>query len=90
MELVARQGNRRCNGLPVDFPLTDSQGLFVENDRRRLPSRRKSEYRPVNSKPMPSRKTRVSTNRLIFILLIVAMNAAFALLVYTLFVPINN
>ena len=90
MELVARQGNRRLNALPVDFPLMDSQGLSIEKDRRRLPSRRKSEYRPVNSKPIPSTKTRLSTNRLVFMLLIVAINAAFALLVYTLIMPGNN
>jgi hypothetical protein len=39
--LVVRQkGDRRFN-LPVEFPLRDSQGLFVIKDRRQLSDRRK-------------------------------------------------
>ena len=44
MELVARQADDRRDGSPAEFPLTDSQGLFVIQDRRRLPDRRKTEH----------------------------------------------
>ena len=41
MTMVVRQkGDRRFN-LPVEFPLVDSQGLFVIKDRRQLSERRK-------------------------------------------------
>ena len=44
MTLIARQkGSRRFN-LPVEFPLTDSREVFVIQDRRRLPDRRKVKY----------------------------------------------
>jgi hypothetical protein len=42
MSLVARQKGSRRWVLPAEFPLTDSQGLFVIQDRRRLPDRRKA------------------------------------------------
>lgn len=41
--IVRQRGSRRLN-LPVEFPLTDSQGLSVVKDRRRLPDRRKAEH----------------------------------------------
>lgn len=42
--LVVRQrGNRRLD-LPVEFPLTDSQGVILIRDRRRLPDRRKEKF----------------------------------------------
>jgi hypothetical protein len=44
MELVIRQKGSRRWRLPAEFPLTDSQGVFVIQDRRRLPDRRKAEY----------------------------------------------
>ncbi|MEN8204499.1 MAG: hypothetical protein ABFS24_00690 [Pseudomonadota bacterium] len=37
------EGSRRM-GLPVDYPLTDSQGVIVIQDRRRLPDRRKTKH----------------------------------------------
>ena len=41
MTIIIRQkGDRRFN-LPVEFPLMDSQGLFVIKDRRILSDRRK-------------------------------------------------
>ena len=40
---VRQKGSRRSN-LPVEFPLTDSQELFVVKDRRRLSDRRKAEH----------------------------------------------
>ena len=41
MAMIIRQkGDRRFN-LPVEFPLMDSQGLFVIKDRRLLSDRRK-------------------------------------------------
>ena len=42
--LVVRQKGSRRFGLPVDFPLTDNQGLCVLHDRRQQPDRRKSRY----------------------------------------------
>ena len=42
--LIVRQRGSRRFDLPVEFPLTDSQGLFVVKDRRRLPDRRKAEH----------------------------------------------
>jgi len=42
--LIARQTNSRRFDRAVEFPLTDSQGLFVVKDRRRLPDRRKAEH----------------------------------------------
>ena len=44
MGLVIRQKGSRRWKLPAEFPLTDSQGLFVIQDRRRFPDRRKAEY----------------------------------------------
>ena len=42
MALVIRQkGDRRFN-LPVEFPLEDSQRVFVIKDRRQLTDRRKA------------------------------------------------
>jgi len=42
--LVMRQKGTRRLGLPVEFPLTDGQGKFVNQDRRRLPDRRMENY----------------------------------------------
>ena len=39
--VVRRRGSRRC-ALAAGFPLTDSQGVLVIEDRRRLPDRRKA------------------------------------------------
>ena len=44
MTLLERQKSSRRFDLPVEFPLTDSQGAFVIQERRRLPDRRKEEY----------------------------------------------
>jgi len=38
--IIRQKGDRRFN-LPVEFPLMDSQGLFVITDRRQLSDRRK-------------------------------------------------
>ena len=38
--VIRKKGDRRFN-LPVEFPLVDSQGLFVIKDRRQLSERRK-------------------------------------------------
>jgi FlaA1/EpsC-like NDP-sugar epimerase len=40
---LAIQGSRRFD-LPVEFPLTDSQGIIVIQNRRRLSDRRKGKY----------------------------------------------
>jgi hypothetical protein len=44
MTLIVRQKGSRRFDLPVEFPLTDSQGIIVIQDRRRLPDRRKAEH----------------------------------------------
>ena len=44
MALIIRQKGSRRFDLPVEFPLEDSQGVFVINDRRRLPDRRKAKF----------------------------------------------
>jgi hypothetical protein len=43
MKLVIRQKGSRRMGLPVKFPLTDSQGALVLQDRRKIPDRRKAQ-----------------------------------------------
>jgi hypothetical protein len=43
--IVRQKGDRRFN-LPVEFPLMDSQGLFVIKDRRQLTDRRKAKDDP--------------------------------------------
>ena len=44
MTLIVRQKGDRRFDLPVEFPLEDSQGVFLIQDRRRLPDRRKEIY----------------------------------------------
>jgi len=44
LTLIARQSGSRRFDQAVEFPLTDSQGLFVVKDRRRLSDRRKAEH----------------------------------------------
>jgi hypothetical protein len=44
MNLIVRQKGGRRFGLPVEFPLEDSQGISVIQDRRRLPDRRKAKF----------------------------------------------
>ena len=41
MALMARQEGNRRSDLSVKFPLTDSRGVAVIQDRRRTPDRRK-------------------------------------------------
>ena len=41
MRLVVRQKGSRRMGLPVSFPLTDSDGIAVAHDRPQVPARRK-------------------------------------------------
>jgi len=41
--LVRKKGNRRFDTI-VKFPLEDSQGVIVIQDRRKLHDRRKEEY----------------------------------------------
>jgi hypothetical protein len=43
MKLVVRERGSRRMGLPVEFPLRDSQGTLVLSDRRKLPDRRKQQ-----------------------------------------------
>ena len=43
--IIRQKGDRRFN-LPVEFPLMDSQGVFVIKDRRQLSDRRKAKDNP--------------------------------------------
>jgi hypothetical protein len=43
MKLVVREKGSRRLGLPVEFPLRDSQNILVVRDRRQLPDRRKQQ-----------------------------------------------
>ncbi len=42
--LITRQSGSRRSDQAVEFPLTDSQGLYVVKNRRQLPDRRKAEH----------------------------------------------
>jgi len=42
-KIARKKGDRRFD-MPVEFPLEDSQGVIVIQDRRRLPDRRKEIY----------------------------------------------
>lgn len=44
MALIIRQKGGRRFDLSVEFPLEDCQGVFVIQDRRRLPNRRKAKF----------------------------------------------
>jgi len=43
--IIRQKGDRRFD-LPVEFPLMDSQGVFVIKDRRQLSDRRKAKDNP--------------------------------------------
>ena len=85
MILIERQKGSRRFDLPVEFPLTDSQGLFVVKDRRRLPDRRKAEHGNDDQKGILSKM-----NSLTIVSLIIAINTAFALMAYALMVAMQN
>ncbi len=44
MNLITRQKGGRRFDLPVEFPLEDSRGVFVIQNRRCMADRRKLEY----------------------------------------------
>jgi hypothetical protein len=90
MELVARQADDRRDDSPAEFPLTDSQGFLVDNDRRRHPDRRRIGYGTVPLRGAFYKTKGSSWNRLITISLIVGTNAAFILLVYAVSVAFQN
>lgn len=50
MGLIERQKGARRFGLPIEFPLNDSQGVLVIHDRRQVPDRRKSKCDLVDLK----------------------------------------
>ena len=57
MTLIVRQKGSRRFDLPVEFPLMDSQGVFVIKDRRQLTDRRKVKDDPDDMKVMLSEIT---------------------------------
>ena len=83
--LVIRQKAGRRWGLAADYPLMDSQGISVIQDRRRLPDRRKAEYDVNDLKVMLSK-----VNSLIIVSLVMAINVAFILIAYALIEAIQN
>ena len=85
MNLIVRQKGGRRFGLPVEFPLEDSQGISVIQDRRRLPDRRKAEHGIDDLKVMLSK-----VNSLTIVSLVIAINMAFVLMAYALIVTIQN
>ena len=58
VRLVVRQRGSRRFGLPVEFPLTDNQGLCIVHDRRRVPDRRKSKHDIEDLKVILSKMSR--------------------------------
>ena len=90
MELVARQSDDRRHDSPVEFPLTDSQGLLVEKDRRRYPDRRRIGYDNIPLRAAFYKTKGGRWNRLIAISLIVIINAAFLMLLYALSAAFQN
>ena len=90
MELVARQAADRRDDTPVEFPLTDSQGLLVDKYRRRHPDRRRMGYGSVPLRAALYKTKGSIRNRLIAISLIVGINAAFILLVYAVSVAFQS
>ena len=82
MELVARQSEDRRHDMPVEFPLTDSQGLLVEKDRRRYPDRRRIGYGNIPLRAALYKSNGGIRNRLIAISIIVVINALFLMLLY--------
>ncbi len=44
VRLVVRQRGSSRFDLPVEFPLTETQGLCIVHDRRRVPDRRKPKH----------------------------------------------
>jgi len=90
MHLVERQKDSRRDELPVEFPLTDGQGLIVEKDRRQVPDRRTSAYLQGHPISRLSITRSHAMNRLTFVSLILALNVVFALMVYALIAAIKN
>ena len=90
MDLAARQKDSHRDGLPVEFPLKDSQGLFVIKDRRRVLGRQKAEQDYNDLKVILLKKRVATMKRLIFISLIVGINVIVIFIVYALIVAIKN
>ena len=82
---IERQKGSRRFDMPAEFPLEDSQRIIVIQDRRRLPDRRKAEHSHNDLKAMLSKM-----NSLTIVSLVLAINAAFALMAYALMVAIQN
>jgi len=85
MYLAERKNETRRDRPPVEFPLTDSQGVYVEKDRRRLHDRRDPEnniddYLKTEA-PTNGRHTVLAV---FIVFLLMAMNVAFVLMVYAL------
>jgi len=82
---VERKNEALLDHPPVEFPLTDSQGIYVEKDRRHLHDRRDPEHHTDDclkaEAPISGRHT---VRAVFFVSLLVAINVAFVLMVYAL------
>ena len=83
--LVIRQKAGRRWRLTADYPLMDSQGISVIQNRRRLLDRRKVEYCIDDLKVMLSK-----VNSLTIVSLVMAVNVTFILMAYALIVAIQS
>ena len=85
MYLIEKQNGTRRGRTHVEFPLTDSQGVYVEKDRRRLPDKRGPEHNIDDYLKTESRVMwRRAVQTVIVVSLLVAANVTFVLLVYAL------
>jgi hypothetical protein len=48
MSFITRQKGSRRFDLPAEFPLVDSNGVLVLEDRRQIPDRRKAVVHDIN------------------------------------------
>jgi hypothetical protein len=55
--LIIRQKGSRRFDLPVEFPLEDSRRVFVLQERRRLPDRRKEKFELDDMKVISAKMT---------------------------------
>ena len=85
MILIERQKGSRRFDMPVEYPLEDSQGVIVIQDRRRWSDRRKAEHSIDDQKVIVSKM-----NSLTIVSLVIAINMAFVLMAYALIEAIQN
>lgn len=89
--LAERKNAARLDRPPVEFPLTDSQGVYVEKDRRQMPDRRDPEHHNDDCLKAEAPIIGRHTVRAVFLVsLLVAINIAFVFMVYALIASSRN